>query len=132
MGIGVVIRDEEKVLSRVWAQSLPRSSCVSEGEGLALLQGMKCAQQEMFQSVIVETDSSEVYKALCLGLGISEWCMSWLDEASWLLEKNFTWSVSLIGRGSNGMADCLARNARQESWCWVDCLAVPGCVASFV
>ncbi|KAL9665564.1 hypothetical protein QQ045_020985 [Rhodiola kirilowii] len=132
MGIGVCVRDKENVLLSVQAEVCNQSSCVSEGEGLAVLTGMKLAQRVGYTSVVFQIDSADVFKALCFGIGGGEWCMSWMEEASRLLERNVGWSMALISRESNVMADFLARKARQECWSWLSLLAIPRCLASLL
>ncbi|KAL9660350.1 hypothetical protein QQ045_025163 [Rhodiola kirilowii] len=53
MGIGVVVSKQGKVIERISADWFIRSSCVSEGEGLALLSGMKCAQENGYKAQLM-------------------------------------------------------------------------------
>ncbi|KAL9673308.1 hypothetical protein QQ045_029564 [Rhodiola kirilowii] len=112
----------------VQAVRVKRSSCVSEGEGLALLGGMLLADMMGLNKVCFETDSSEVYKALCLGWDSTRWSDSWFEDAFRLLDTHEGWGMNLIGRENNSLADRLAFKARQEGWSW----SVPRWVACFV
>ncbi|KAL9665897.1 hypothetical protein QQ045_000218 [Rhodiola kirilowii] len=132
MGIGVVFSRQGKLFEGVLADWGRRSACVSEGEGAALLKGMNWAKERKYASVAFEIDSAEVYKAVCLGLGIGDWCTPWLEEAASLLDSNRGWSISLVNRECNRWADQLARRARQELWRWEDFLSIPRWFGAFV
>ncbi|KAL9675981.1 hypothetical protein QQ045_004192 [Rhodiola kirilowii] len=92
----------------------------------------KQGKENGYSLVIFQVDSADVYKALCLGSGVAEWCMTWLAEATQLLNLHRGWSVTLVGRGSNRLADLVAHKARQEAWRWVDSGAIPRWLGDFV
>ncbi|KAL9689246.1 hypothetical protein QQ045_033681 [Rhodiola kirilowii] len=117
MGLVIAVIGQDGEVLRVQADIVKRSSCVSEGEGLALLGGMRLASLMGFNRFCFETDSAEVYRAICLGWGATGWCNSWIVEATHLLDSHERWSIGLIGREQNVLADTLAFKARQEDWC---------------
>ncbi|KAL9667325.1 hypothetical protein QQ045_001677 [Rhodiola kirilowii] len=132
MGLGTAVLGQDGGVLRVQADIMKRSSCVSEGEGLAMFGGMRLASSMGLNRVCFETDSTEVYKAVCLGWGAAGWCDSWIVEATHLLESHEEQSTGLIGREQNVLADRLAFKARQEDWRWSETLSVPRWVADFV
>ncbi|KAL9679418.1 hypothetical protein QQ045_017278 [Rhodiola kirilowii] len=62
--------------------------------------------------VIFETDSLEVFNAVVMGAGVEDWCASWIGGVMDFLQKMPEWSVAVVPRICNVVADGLARNAR--------------------
>ncbi|CAM8902040.1 unnamed protein product [Rhodiola kirilowii] len=127
-GMGVVARDFEGCILWVWARWNSASCCASEAEGIALLQGLRVADKLKLIKVCFVMDSVEVYKAISTGYGLEDWCDSWLEECLDILRRNADWSVSLVYRELNSVADLLAVKARRECWCWDNSDSIPFCL----
>ncbi|KAL9669361.1 hypothetical protein QQ045_006906 [Rhodiola kirilowii] len=124
-GVGVVARDSGGIV--LWAlASRDRSfSCSSEAEGKALVQALRSADRLNVSKACFEVDSHEVFRVVSTGLGVGDWCSSWLETAVDLLRSHSAWIVSLVPRECNVMADWMASKARKENWSWSNVYAVP-------
>ncbi|CAM8971158.1 unnamed protein product [Rhodiola kirilowii] len=127
-GMGVVARDHEGCILWAWAGWNNVSCCASEAEGIALLQGLKVADKLKLNRVCFVLDSLEVYKAISTGYGLDDWCDSWLEDCLDTLRRNSGWSISLVHRELNSMADLLAVKARKDRWSWDSLEAIPFCL----
>ncbi|KAL9664076.1 hypothetical protein QQ045_019473 [Rhodiola kirilowii] len=131
-GMGTVAKDRGGAV--MWTLALwSKSGCCSgEVEGLALLHAVLIMGSSKIKKAWIQTDSTEVYKAITSGLGIGEWCCSWLEEVLELLNANSSWRVCLIRREDNSLADLLASKARRESWTWDILVSIPRCISGLM
>ncbi|CAM8948104.1 unnamed protein product [Rhodiola kirilowii] len=128
-GLGVVVVGQEGSINCVLAQWTADCGCASEVEGMALLRGFELARRLNIKEACFKIDSLDVFKAISVDSGTGEWCDAWLEAGVDFLRSNAGWSVSLVGRDGNVLADRVAAKARIEEWSWSSLDAIPRCVA---
>lgn len=110
-GIGVIARNcEGKVIFTAWR---PLSRCASalEAEALACVEGFRLASQWAQGPITLESDCSQMVKALKADEDRSEICFM-LAEARELAQLLDRWEVIKVRRESNSIAHELAHLAR--------------------
>ncbi|CAM8950720.1 unnamed protein product [Rhodiola kirilowii] len=124
-GLGIVARDHLGVV--LWAKAMHgmKGMCSSEVEGLAFLQALKLAISLDLKTVLFETDSIDVYRVVSSGVGVADWCESWLEEVIDILRLKLDWCLHAINRDANTAADWLASKAMSCSWSWDSLEAIP-------
>ncbi|KAL9666843.1 hypothetical protein QQ045_001187 [Rhodiola kirilowii] len=85
---------------------LKKGTCSSEVEGQAFLLALKLARSLEVEIASFETDSLEVYRAISSGVGVADWCESWLEAAIDILRLKPSWRLKAISRDANTAADC--------------------------
>ncbi|CAM8948389.1 unnamed protein product [Rhodiola kirilowii] len=124
-GFGCVARDEDGMIMGVFAKSVTGVDSVVYIEVLAILRAMEWAGAKGWHKCIFETDCVEAYSIISqlkVGAG-SEADMARSCQRR-LLEED-AWSVVLVHREANALADLIANKARRESWGWNSVVALP-------
>ncbi|KAL9669017.1 hypothetical protein QQ045_006558 [Rhodiola kirilowii] len=124
-GLGIVARDHLGTVPWTRAVHQRKGLCSSEVEGQALLLGLKLALSMEVKTISFETDSLDVFRAVALGAGIADWCEPWLEAAIDIFRLKPSWSLQIISREANSVANWLASKARSSSWCWERMDAIP-------
>ncbi|KAL9691436.1 hypothetical protein QQ045_011859 [Rhodiola kirilowii] len=123
--LGIVARDHLGVVLWLKAMHGMKGMCSSEVEGLAFLQALNLALSLEVKEAFFETDSLEVYRVVSSGVGVVEWCESWLEEVTDILRLKPGWRLRSISREANTAADWLASKAMSSSWSWESLEAIP-------
>lgn len=132
-GIGVICRDQHGVVIALQSVALRNIGSCLELEGLALKQGMMIAEKLNLDKVIFETDNTRVAEFLWFGSASTN-----VSHSSWRLfciEKFAScpgWSVMLIRREANTIADIAAKYARDTRNSWLSLDACPVFICSSV
>ncbi|CAM8882279.1 unnamed protein product [Rhodiola kirilowii] len=130
-GFGCVARDEEGTILGVLAESTEDIHSAEAIEVLAISRAMEWAGAIGWHKCIFETDCGEVYSI------ISQFKVGSASESAlaticqWNLVREEDWSVALVRREANVLADYLANKARREKWSWNSGIALPRLPGSF-
>ncbi|KAL9691023.1 hypothetical protein QQ045_011440 [Rhodiola kirilowii] len=124
-GVALCCRDDKGAVCFIEAQSTGEAASSFEAELRALTRAMEVAGEKNITSIIFETDCAHLKKTILQGPSAGE---EELESIRWCrrrLEDNMQWSLNLVLREANSVADLLAKKALRESWNWKSHDAIP-------
>jgi ribonuclease HI len=112
-GWGSVARDSTGSVLDIGAGSIQRAASVLQAEALAAFHGLSRAVQLGMTRIILETDASNLGKALTtdqMDIWLSGGCL--FRQIREMMASNFvSYSISICPRTCNRVADCMANNS---------------------
>lgn len=130
---GGVIRNSEGYVLACFAFFQENVGSSVDAEGLSILFAMRWAKKYNLKQCSFETDCANAFSLIhCFGGDVLHNSMSWIAECANLLILESKWSLSLIRREANSVADKLAKKAVAEKWSWLSDDGVPLFIGSIL
>ncbi|CAM8982176.1 unnamed protein product [Rhodiola kirilowii] len=117
-GISGVCRDSEGMILGLMADYFGDIDSILVTEGLAILKSMRWALEQGYSHCIFETDCTEAFSIITLRSQKFRALPDWAREVINIMHSKSFWRLILIRREASGLADKLARLAREEKWRW--------------
>lgn len=132
-GLYALCKDQGQILIAAHSVVLLNISSSLEAEGMAVKHGMSLAKTLNLDKAVFETDSSLVAESLFHGWPLqSTQFASWHRSCTEELSNHKNWSISLIRREANSLADIAAKHARDSGLSWQELDACPIFLSPFV
>lgn len=129
-GMGCVIRDSIGFILVIKASYIGYVISSFEAEGLTLVTAMRWASQLNMQNCSFETDSVELFHQTPT---FSDWSgddRRWISECPNFLMRNDNWTLLVIRREANRVADGVAKRSAMNDRVWSSVLAIPSFIGN--
>lgn len=96
----------------------------TDAEGYAIPQALNWAKDAWWERCMFETDCGVAFSLIFQGGKSFSPSSGWVKDCAELLVAHKDWSLSLVRREANNIADMLAKKAASEEWSWSNNVAV--------